>query len=409
MTNDTYAREVIRAGRDRGITDHGIVIAFATVHVESNWLNWANSKVPESLALPHDAVGADGKSVGLFQQQVVWGNGAWWWGDAATCMDPYKSAVLFYQRLKNLPYQSATSNTAAGAIAQQIQQSAYPDRYAQRMDEARAYFQRLNTGGSTMGWTGDPTWLEEVLQKDLGDRLVVHDGWQSRGTGMGVNGTDQMGDIWGVMMHHTGNSNETPEAIRDGVWQTPDYFLPGPLSQCLITPDGKCHLVAIGPCNHAGTGSYPGIPAGQGNQHLIGIECAWPTVRGDGTYDANERWPDGQIITMRDAAAAIIKRLGYRSDRVIAHHEWAGAAQGKWDPGNLDMDWFRGEVQKDIDGFVFPGEAVTTPPPERKFPDDYSDRELLLWIIEQLGVGHPAWKSKGMTLRDKVWSLGESA
>ena len=36
MSKDDYAREVLRAGRDMGITPKGIVIAFATVSVECN-------------------------------------------------------------------------------------------------------------------------------------------------------------------------------------------------------------------------------------------------------------------------------------------------------------------------------------------------------------------------------------
>ena len=217
--------------------------------------------------------------------------------------------------------------------------------------------------GSTVGWAGDPTWLEDVLRKALGDRLVVHKGWQERGTGGGPNG--QMGNIWGVMIHHTGNDRETPERIRDGVQQTPTYFLPGPLSQCLITPDGKCHLVAIGPCNHAGAGSYAGVGSNNGNERLIGFECAWPTIRPDGTFDKAQRWPDAQIITMRDATAAVLAKLGYNSGHVIGHKEWAGASQGKWDPGNLDMGWFRGEVAKAIRG-----DFKVIKPMNPKPPDD---------------------------------------
>jgi hypothetical protein len=57
-----------------------------------------------------------------------------------------------------------------------------------------------------------------------------------------------------------------------------------------------------------------------------------------------------------------------------------------------------------------------TPPPVKLFPHDYTDRELLEAIAvdtreirAQLGPGDPAWASKGMTLRDKVWSLGKDA
>lgn len=140
--NDEYVRAVLKAGQDLGITERGIVIAFATVFVESNWLNYANYKVPESLKLPYDAVGSDGYSVGLFQQQVVMGNG-WWWGDAATCMSPYKSAILFFQRLERLDYNNPANSP--GSYAQAVQQSAFPDRYDQRIAEAQALYNRIAT------------------------------------------------------------------------------------------------------------------------------------------------------------------------------------------------------------------------------------------------------------------------
>ncbi|MGV7669162.1 N-acetylmuramoyl-L-alanine amidase [Mycobacterium kansasii] len=255
-----------------------------------------------------------------------------------------------------------------------------------------------------MGWQGDPIWLENVLREALGERLVVEPGWTQRGTG------GQMGDIWGVMIHHTGNSNERVEVIRDGVQQG-SGFLPGPLSQCLIKPSGKCHLIAVGPCNHAGIGSYPGLGANNGNQRLIGFECAWPTIRPDGSYDVNEQWPDAQIITMRDAATAIVKRLGYGADRVIGHKEYAGAAQGKWDPGNIDMDWLRREVAKDLRGefdsappVVVPPSPQVPPPVLPPPPNLRTDRELLQEIWDQLrGQGGNGWPQLGgRTLVDAI-------
>ena len=212
-------------------------------------------------------------------------------------------------------------------------------------------------GGNPVGFQGDPVWLEEVLRKRLGDRLVVHPNWQEYGTG-GV-----MGDIWGVMIHHTGNRNEKWETIRNG-----HSTLKGPLSQCLITPDGKCHLVAVGPCNHAGVGSYRDL--NDGNRRAIGFECSWPTIRADGSYDKNERWPDAQIITMRDATAAVLERLGYGADRVCGHKEY-NRVDGKWDPGNMSMDWFRGEVAKDLRG-EFDKPKPVEPPKQPTYPPDHT-------------------------------------
>ncbi|SIL71495.1 metalloendopeptidase-like membrane protein [Mycobacteroides abscessus subsp. abscessus] len=141
---DDYARAVIAEGKRRGITPRGIQIGLATVDVESDFYMWANKKVPESLALPYDRIGSDGFSVGLFQQQIVRGANGWWWGDCATCMNPTLSAGLFFDRLAKLPYNDP--GRSPGSFAQQIQQSAFPDRYDQRFAAAVDLYNRLEGG-----------------------------------------------------------------------------------------------------------------------------------------------------------------------------------------------------------------------------------------------------------------------
>lgn len=240
-----------------------------------------------------------------------------------------------------------------------------------------------------MAWNGDPIWLEDVLRPALGDRLRVLDGWRTSGHG-------NFGDIRGVMVHHTGNSRETAESIRRG---RPD--LPGPLSNLHIAPDGTVTIVAVGVCWHAGVGSFPWLPVNNANRHMIGIECAWPTVRADGSYNPGERWPDAQVISMRVTCAALIAKLGFGAQRVIGHKEYAGAAQGKWDPGNMDMGWFRGEVDKDLRGEFGPTPAppVTPPSPPPVLPppeNPRTDRELLQEIWDQLrGPGGNGWPQLG--------------
>jgi hypothetical protein len=48
------------------------------------------------------------------------------------------------------------------------------------------------------------------------------------------------------------------------------------LAQLHIAPDGIVTIVAVGPCNHAGKGSWQGIPTDNANPVTIGVECAWP-------------------------------------------------------------------------------------------------------------------------------------
>ena len=138
--SDQYATAIIAEGQRRGITPRGIQIALATALVESNLTMYANSSVPESLALPHEAVGSDHDSVGLFQQRCPM------WGPAAVLMDPTQSAGLFYDRLANLQYNGGNS---PGWYAQAVQRSAFPDRYDQRFNDAVALYDRL--AGTTEG------------------------------------------------------------------------------------------------------------------------------------------------------------------------------------------------------------------------------------------------------------------
>ena len=250
---------------------------------------------------------------------------------------------------------------------------AYLSEIKSRIDRVTPYLDRFwptttdDEGNTPVAWTGDPVWMEDVLRPALGDRLKTLGGWQNRGHG-------DFKDIRGVMMHHTGNRNASAESIRDG---RPD--LAGPLANIHIATDGTVTIVAVGVCWHAGVGSYPWLPTNNANWHMIGIECA---------HDGNERWPDAQIIAMRDTCAALSLRLGTPADHVIGHKDYAGAAQGKWDPGNLDTRWFQGEVQKDMDGFVFPGEhPPMEPQPGPIVPPDYDketwDQLRILW--PQLG------------------------
>ncbi|MGO3325305.1 N-acetylmuramoyl-L-alanine amidase [Gordonia sp. (in: high G+C Gram-positive bacteria)] len=162
MSSDDYARATIRAGQDLGVSPRGIKIGLATNLVEAGptspraagpILMYANAKVPESLSLPHDDVGSDGYSVGTFQQQVRKGtNGAWWWADCATCMDPYKSARLFFTELVKLDYNN--TSRSPGSFAQAVQKSAYPDRYDGKFSEASTLYDRLvtTTGGSIVAY-----------------------------------------------------------------------------------------------------------------------------------------------------------------------------------------------------------------------------------------------------------------
>ncbi|WKR36059.1 lysin A [Mycobacterium phage Azrael100] len=183
------------------------------------------------------------------------------------------------------------------------------------------------------GFTGDPWWLADVLRAE-GLRVFEVDGWQNRGQG------DQ-GTFWGVMFHHTGSPNETPEGIA---------FHPtlGLAAHILIKPNGDVWVCGIGKANHAGRGDYPGLPTNNANPVMIGVEVAI-LPRKDAPH--REGWPDVQYDATVKVHAAILRKLGLRADRCISHREWGERAQGKWDPGAIDMNIHRRDVQARIDSF----------------------------------------------------------
>jgi hypothetical protein len=121
------AAAIVAAGRERGVSERGQVIAVATALQESQLKMYANRTVPSSLAIPHEAVGADHDSVGLFQQRAAG------WGPLSSRMDAKQSAAVFYAALDRVPNWESMPLTAA---AQTVQRSAYPYAYAKH--EAKA-------------------------------------------------------------------------------------------------------------------------------------------------------------------------------------------------------------------------------------------------------------------------------
>ena len=143
--------------------------------------------------------------------------------------------------------------------------------------------------------------------------------------------------------------------------------LPGPLSQLHIARDGTVTVVAVGVAWHAGVGMYPWLPTNMGNWHMIGIECA-----NSGTSPAaphRKNWPDAQYFALVRCCAAINRRLAQHSGRTIGHKEYAGRAQGKWDPGAINMDILRGDIQARIGTIGSPAPTPRPPVPVGEYAD----------------------------------------
>lgn len=257
----------------------------------------------------------------------------------------------------------------------------------------------------------DPLWLPDVLRA-AGLEVREHPGWRDRGHG-------DFGSIWGVVAHHTGSFGATPGSIAN-------HPQLGLCSQLYLGSDGVYTVVGAGIAWHAGQGSYPGLPDNNANGFTIGIEAA---NDGGGTPGRPHRssWSDAQYDAYVRGVAAILRHLGHDASHVIAHKEWAGASQGKWDPGAIDMQIFRRDVQAAIDGEPNHSQeddmpsakeiatAILEARPEQ--PDGSTDAtvgELITWtdqhaaqlVVEQCGPGSE--DIRGKVVEPKRWEqLGD--
>lgn len=131
---------VYRIGKAKGMSDEQILAGAETLLAESNGQNYANSNVAGSTARPHDAVGSDGKSLGVMQQQSGMG-----WGSDDQLMDPEYAIGKFFDTMKK----QGTSG-AAHSQAQAVQRSAFADgsNYAAKKSEAEKLLANAKKSGT---------------------------------------------------------------------------------------------------------------------------------------------------------------------------------------------------------------------------------------------------------------------
>lgn len=178
----------------------------------------------------------------------------------------------------------------------------------------------------------DPVWLADVLT-GVGLPVDIYDGAYESGHG------DMPGIQWGLVWHHTGATGTPgPGAIA----RHPELGL---ASQLYLGRSGRYTVCGVGIAWHAGRGSWPGIPTNDANRVTIGIEA-----ENSGT----EGWSPEQYGAYVLGSAAILRKLGHGSDRMIGHREWfhgkpidtdaARKAGGKWDPGYIDLPIARAHI-----------------------------------------------------------------
>jgi hypothetical protein len=153
-----HATAIVAAVRSRGLPQRVAQIAIEVALAESNLKVYANRNVPASLALPHEAVGQDHLSVGIFQQQTPM------WGTCADCMDVATSTAKFLGALEKVAWRRLPNWLAAQAV----QRSAFSDgSNYQRHDAHAARIAAALWGGGpaapVVAGGGPPAWYHRLL------------------------------------------------------------------------------------------------------------------------------------------------------------------------------------------------------------------------------------------------------
>jgi hypothetical protein len=175
-------------------------------------------------------------------------------------------------------------------------------------------------------------WLADVLRA-AGCAVVEHAGWQTRGW-----------EPWEPqcgIVHATAAPRTQPDATQVAIVRDGRSDLEGPIANATVTRDGTWHVLASGRCNTTLAG-YDGTPfAGYGNQRCLGIEACNDNV--------SEPWPAVQYEAYARGWAAICRRLGWSSGRLVGHKEHTPGR--KTDP-TFDMGQFRARVGAYLAGKV---------------------------------------------------------
>lgn len=168
-----------------------------------------------------------------------------------------------------------------------------------------------------------------TLLRAAGLTVVELPGWQTAGRPASTGNFNPVGVLW----HHTGGAQDGLGYVK-ALLVPGRSDLPGPLCHLSIGRNGTVYVVAAGRTNHAGVAKASGsVAAGDGNALYIGIE-----VQNTGT----EGWKPAQYNAMVATGAVLKELLGTSVQTQRGHKETS--VTGKWDPGMLDMDKFRADI-----------------------------------------------------------------
>jgi hypothetical protein len=152
-----YVQTIVSVVKARSLPMRAAIVAIEVALTESAIQMYANASNSASLALPHDAVGNDHGSVGLYQQQVTGApNSTGSWGTTAELMDVSISTGKFLDS-----YVTKDQAQTNWQIAQAVQGSAFSDGSNYQKNDSQA--QQIATAYWGSGGSGPPpsvSWVD---------------------------------------------------------------------------------------------------------------------------------------------------------------------------------------------------------------------------------------------------------
>jgi hypothetical protein len=214
----------------------------------------------------------------------------------------------------------------------------------------------VNTEGGFVAVPMTPAELRKALDKwDVKYREIT--GWDKLTSGRDDETGKPFGPVFGCITHHTGD--DAPDSADRQIIINGRSDLPGPLAQFGLNDDGVVDLITFLRANHAGGGdpevleavinesygNYPpktqyheGSPgATDGNDCFYGVETY---------YSGSHPMTSAQYESLTKLWAAICDHYGWSAKSVIGHKEWSN---WKIDPGKVDMNELRGDIQALLD------------------------------------------------------------
>lgn len=394
-TREQIAREVHAVSLARGLDELATVIALMTISTEvgtgtgdnRKWWCPANDRVPATKNFPHDSKSDDNRSSGYFQQQPG-PNGEPWWGSTRDEMTLSRAANTFLERLDDGYSAAANSPLMAGQFAQRVQQSAFPDRYAEKWDEAWTVLRRaLNE---------TPTTPEVPVTDNNRPDFNEWPMWSPNNSSRG--GTKV--DLWILHTQEGGGGDSAAEDLAKYL-QGNNVSYHYTASQA---SDGGVTVVDVVDTDYA---SWSVLSANSRsiNFCFAGSRASWTR---DQWMKQSKAIDAAAYLAVQDCKKygiplVVIGTGGkYSTARAgVTDHQYVTKVLGDGthtDVGaGFPVDYFTERFN-----FWASGGQTTPPVTEKQFPKDYSDRELLErvavrtdYIYDQLGPGFDQWGEDG--------------